>query len=344
MTARSTIEGVQALRAVAALLVVLDHMLLRLVEAGELPIWWEGFAYRSGAVGVMVFFAISGFVMAHADGEKRGRGAAGRFLWRRVVRIVPLYWLVTLAYVLYRSLTGVVVDGGRVLRSLFFIPYLDAAGEMRPVVGVGWTLNYEMYFYLLFATGLLLPGRWGSRVVMAVLVLSVLLGSFLPQGDAWATLTTSPMLLCFAGGLLVHRQHMRGGKVPGGPVSAALLVVAMLVLPMPTWLLASAFAPLIVWSVADAARLPGRAWRPLLVMGEASYSLYLTHVFVLGPVAALVLGWGLWSFFGTATAASIAVALLVHFAFERPLLLAARGAAGGRNRSESRDAMHPRVV
>jgi hypothetical protein len=150
--------AIQVLRAVAALLVVLLH---------AFETWGErvdpaapGVNWDNGAAGVDIFFIISGFVMVISSRRLVDQAGAWLiFLRHRVVRIVPLYWLLTTA-----KIVAVLVLGGVVLRtsldfksvagSYLFLPVTDSAGHFRPVLPVGWTLTYEFLFYLLFAAAL----------------------------------------------------------------------------------------------------------------------------------------------------------------------------------------------
>jgi exopolysaccharide production protein ExoZ len=149
---------IQAPRAVAALLVVLLH---------AFETWGErvdpaapGVSWDNGAAGVDIFFVISGFVMVISSQRLVDRpGAWLTFLRHRVVRIVPLYWLLTTVKILAVVLLGGVVlrtglDFNFVAASYLFLPVIDTAGHFRPVLPVGWTLTYEFLFYLFFAAAL----------------------------------------------------------------------------------------------------------------------------------------------------------------------------------------------
>lgn len=149
---------VQALRVVAALLVVLLH---------AFETWGErvdpaapGVNWDNGAAGVDIFFIISGFVMVISSRRLVDQAGAWLiFLRHRVVRIVPLYWLLTTVKILaVVALAGVVLRTGLdfnfVAGSYLFLPVTDSAGHFRPVLPVGWTLTYEFLFYLLFAAAL----------------------------------------------------------------------------------------------------------------------------------------------------------------------------------------------
>jgi peptidoglycan/LPS O-acetylase OafA/YrhL len=113
---------------------------------------------------VAVFFVISGFIMTYIT-----RGEAKQFFAQRIIRVVPLYWLFTLLPVAATWFKG----SGRIwgeaspetlLQSLLFIPYQDAAGDMHPLLAVGWTLNLEMFFYVVFAVALVRQRPLGAAL------------------------------------------------------------------------------------------------------------------------------------------------------------------------------------
>ena len=159
------ISNIQLLRGLAAFAVAFYH-------AGYVI---PGTVY-SDFLAVPIFFVISGFIMTHIT-----RVSSDYFLLHRLIRIVPLYWLATLAYaalvaVIYPVMgkhSDNVVTISTLLRDLFFIPRLDDDGVLIfPVLSVGWTLNLEMYFYLIFA-GALQISRRAAPVIVAVVVLIV---------------------------------------------------------------------------------------------------------------------------------------------------------------------------
>ena len=130
-----------------------------------------------------LFFVISGFVMVWASWDTFGRWrAVAPFVWRRIVRIVPLYWLLTAATVAVAvAAPGSVSDGvrdgwGYIAASFAFVPWRRADGFVQPVLRVGWTLNYEMLFYALVACALPLPRRVALPVLLAALAALVMAG------------------------------------------------------------------------------------------------------------------------------------------------------------------------
>jgi len=321
------IDGLEALRAVAAFLVVFDHTLLMLIDNGQLPEALASLAYQLGSVGVAIFFALSGYVMSLTAGSGQGgTRAAGRFLLRRLTRIAPLYWLVTLIYVLRLAIDGRPPSPEALLQSLLFVPHLDAAGQLRPVLGVGWTLDVEMYFYLAFAAALLLPSALRLAGICAIF-LATGATTFL-SGATIADFFISPLLALFPIGMLIHALVEKGrGILFLCPVFSLCLLLSGI---PPATCLSLAIAPLLVLTAVHFPRLTGPAARVILPLGQASFSIYLTHGFVLGPLGrvlenlsfvpplAILLAFLLTAFAG----------VTVHLLIERPMLAAIRARLG----------------
>ena len=139
--------SIQYLRAVAALMVVFHHII------NAKPWLFNPLEnYPSLATGVDIFFVISGFIMYVAARNE----APLEFLKKRIIRIVPLYWVATLAFVIVKTKLHIFSltpeDWLHIAKSLAFIPHHDPTnpGKIWPYLIQGWTLNYEMFFYLIF--------------------------------------------------------------------------------------------------------------------------------------------------------------------------------------------------
>jgi exopolysaccharide production protein ExoZ len=109
-----------------------------------------------GGGGVDIFFVISGFIMVYTT-QSHHVGPFSFFV-NRVVRIVPIYWLLTLAVFTLAVIAPHLLGATRaapseLLKSLLFIPFAKSNGAVQPILFLGWTLNYEMFFYMLFALG-----------------------------------------------------------------------------------------------------------------------------------------------------------------------------------------------
>jgi exopolysaccharide production protein ExoZ len=199
-----TLLSLQALRAIAAWMVVVDHALLELT-GNAAHNWITRVAWALGSSGVSVFFTISGFIMVHISWTNFGTSkAAANFMQRRIIRIVPLYWAATiLALAFHRvSATHGATDGWQELGySLAFVPYPGGDQSWSPILPQGWTLNFEIFFYLLFAVGLFFPRRVALAAVTGLLVAFVLFGSYSP--NASLAYLSSPIVLWFALGMVL---------------------------------------------------------------------------------------------------------------------------------------------
>ena len=333
--------GIQALRAVAALAVVLGHSLNFLARGtGSLPAVMAEF---QGAVGVDLFFVISGFVMTvSSDRLLRKEHPARVFLWRRLLRIAPLYWIITLAKLAlvaaFPSLQSAhPVSLWNVVASFLFVPSMSNTGEIRPVVTLGWTLNFEMAFYLLFAGSLIVRRRFLWLLLPAIAVLGLLGGLRSGTWPAWTSLA-DPIVLEFAAGVLIALLSMRRWE-PGTPVSWLLLTLGATGL---IWIkpgLPLVLRP-IFWGVPAALVVLGtvgleRTWRTrlprwILLLGSASYSIYLVQIFVFPVVDAAALRirasaptvtpWELTTGVVVASLLSASLAgIATHLLVERPL-------------------------
>jgi peptidoglycan/LPS O-acetylase OafA/YrhL len=309
------IVTVQALRAVAALAILIRH---------------AGFKeYPFLSVGVDLFFVISGFIMVVSCWPEFGKPcAARRFAVRRIVRIVPLYWLATLFWLMVAVYYGenVRTSLGAVLESLFFYPF---ATEL-PVLGSGWTLNYEMMFYAIFALALVMPARAAVTAVSTALAILVILGWVL--GPVGPKNVAFPLCLEFIFGMAVGVAYCEGVRV-AKTLGAVAIVFGVLVIgfsqelglmygtgwedPMRVfiWGVPAAF----VVAGATLAHWSWRPWinRPAMLLGDASYALYLFHAPFILILAGLGYGRSSLPF---VIAICIMASISIHFLIERPIL------------------------
>ena len=334
-----TIEPIQHLRAVAAIGVALHHSIAQVYGN-------NGHAYgRLGAAGVDLFFVISGFIMWVTAISRRDE-APGKFVLKRLLRIVPLYWLVTtlvLAIVLIKPqlMRSASFDAAHAVASYLFIawPHPKFAGMFWPVVVPGWTLDYEMFFYAIVTVSLAFALRWRAMIICAVLTALAVLGTTLAPMTI-AGFYTDPILLEFAFGIAIGVCFTRRSALPRG-VAYALIALGLglfVVLgPLETdanrlvcW--GVPMALLVLGSVNAPTILPGRAFR---VLGDASYSIYLTQFCTIAPAAAVVNS----VFHGAAgkvlaTVGLIAVAVgggvVAYGLVERPLNWWVKGVLGSR--------------
>jgi exopolysaccharide production protein ExoZ len=352
---KSEVVGVQFLRAAAAILVVMHHAL------HQLPALQAMIPTEALQGGVDIFFVISGFIMTYTVALKPL--TAGYFLEKRVVRIVPLYWAMTfitaaLALVLPRIFKDTTFTTSGLLTSLFFIPTYSAGkvGEISPLLKLGWTLNYEAFFYVIFAALIFLAPLRRSLTLLAFFVACALFLPMIHSSAAPIVFYSNPITLEFVAGCFIGAISASSTtpRVPV-PAAAAILVVAVACFlyfgnhnidGFNRVLNLGLSAAAIVFSVVqlDLARLfDGRGFiqRSGKLLGDASYSMYLAHLYpviglrwiwehihlpitgVFGPLVYLVM----------ATAGGIGTGLLVYYVIEKPLTKRARVFIGTRSRT-----------
>jgi exopolysaccharide production protein ExoZ len=207
-TPRTQLLSIQYLRAIAALSVLVTHAL-----QWPLP-EMNMYLLKTGRLGVEVFFVISGFIITTIAGD--GPFHPRVFLERRAHRIIPTYWAATfLVAVLAIALpdhfrtTVPTIEG--LLKSLLFIPSQE---PKAPLLLLGWTLNFEVFFYLVFASLFFL--RSGARTVVLLVCFTLLVG----VGQFGAGLTyveaiyTSPSLIGFGLGTILAQAYRPGTGLP----------------------------------------------------------------------------------------------------------------------------------
>ena len=324
---------IQLLRFYAAFMVVVSHASFyaqRHLDAAFQP-------YQLGENGVRLSLAISGFVMVVSTRKLVTTSNGWKtFLQHRVLRIVPLYWLITtfkigtliFAASLFSSHSN--LEFGYILKSYVFIPVLDNENLYRPVVGVAWTLNLEMFFYAIFMVSLLLklPRVKTATIVIALLVL---LRPFTNRLPPVASFYCDPIMLNYIWGMAA--AHLLRSTAPlnvNTALAAVIAGLAFLFFPRTVdkdsafiFVLNNLAIFIVIYGITELERKRGtRLLRPLIFMGTASYSLYLTHTAVIAALAALLghtaMGHPMIYLQCCALLAPL-VAALVHALVERPM-------------------------
>lgn len=337
------IKNLQVLRAVAAYMVVFHHAQL-LVENLHPDIE----SASLGAAGVDIFFIISGFIMVFTT--QNCERTPAEFWNSRIVRIVPLYWLATFCLVAL-SLIGFSPTGlhgwdmSDLLASLFFIPNIRADGSPYPIVFVGWTLLYEMFFYFLFGLSLLLRSRSLAVASLTGVFLCLWIAGRLFQPASYAaSFYANPITLEFAAGTMLGLVYSGTGlftlrrprlvAFPLAGLAIALLIGSELFAPDllktadETRLLYFGIPALMIVTAALILERSGVRYAGsfVLLQGAASYAIYLFHPLILQtsfkalskvlPVSAPVIA-------VLAAVASIAVVCVVgtylHLLLEKPM-------------------------
>jgi exopolysaccharide production protein ExoZ len=313
-----TLYGIQYLRAFAALAVVVFHAAER-----------SGYAFAIGAAGVDVFFVISGFIMWVI--VARRPVSPGRFLADRIRRIVPVYWLATVVMVagaLAGLFPNLLLTVSHVAASLFFVPWRSpSSGEIWPVLVQGWTLNYEMFFYAVFAACLLLPARLRLPGMAAVFLTLVGVGFAVTSDNPLFLTYTRPIILEFVAGMLIGRLSL-AGRVPNKILALALIgtalagfaAIAILRLPFDEWTCGPLAIALVYGTVALEKHGRIAHFRLPALLGDASYSIYLWHTFAISVAAkaGAMLGLSAPLVFVTSITVGTLVGLCGYVFIERP--------------------------
>ena len=342
---QSTIVSIQVLRGIAASAVVLHHSVraFTIYHYGAAPVLFAATVFSQlGGIGVDIFFVISGFIMSYISTPyTEVRQPPSDFLIRRLLRIYPMYLFATVVTLVFLA-APVIRHGGalpfefsgsRLVTSLLFIPSFDQGRNVAPIVGVGWTLIYEMYFYFTLTLSLAMSKRWPTVIAVAGLT-AVWAAAMLSQaGGAVGVFLRSPMIFEFVLGLGVAHLYKHGWLPKRG--GFAILGIAVLALAI-LWRQPSDALRVLVWGIPSALIVaamlvleregaPTRRSRIGLLFGDASYSIYLIHMIVIYDVLVPALQRSglirlssdplIFFFVG----AAVSLAILVHIWIERPV-------------------------
>ncbi len=284
--------------------------------------------------------------MIHAHGEDFGQTArVGRYFNRRIGRIVPIYWLVTLIYSVTLVTEHRAPELWHFVRSLLFLPGPSRDQYGWPVLGQGWTLNYEMIFYVIF--GLTLFINWGPYLLFIFFIVSSMLHVFGLTGhntplDFWSSPITLYFLAGIGLGLVRRRFQAPYGFYTGIGLAALILAAAMAAyyaLGPGSWISATSIICAAVGSVGACVLgtekpIHRHAQGLAASLGAATYAVYLSHTLVISPFARLLahrVQVPLTVFVPVAVVVCFAFGLGVNWAVEKPLLNLWRRLTEGKN-------------
>ena len=330
--------NVQILRFVAALLVVVAHVGVEVEHISEAtgrpfallyPLDW--------GLGVDIFFVISGFIMFYLMHDRFAQpGSPSRFLRRRLIRILPLYWICTTMMLISIVMAGQMIrnrglDPAHIIASYAFVPWPRADGQVMPLLSLGWTLNFEMFFYVVFALALLLPRRTGLTLMFTGFCALMLIAPSLPA-DLWMIRFWGDTIIGeFLLGMVLAMAFLGGKRIGIAPMMALITLgfgLAVLFYQtnsyevIPRLVTGGIPAILIATAAILGPSTPKNAVSRFLALGgDASYALYLTHPFTIKLLGALglKLGLSLTGIFCLGLLLTVAVAIPVHLFVERPI-------------------------
>lgn len=323
------IYSVQYLRGIAALMVVLHHIEIKGEQYGNGAL--NGFTV--GYFGVDLFFIISGFIMCHTTWNKNI--SFGKFMYARIIRILPLYWFITsAALVIFIIAPGVVNSGGGT--TSIWASYLLAPNGVRYLVDNGWTLRYEFYFYLIFGASLFIKSDKHYLIISAIILALILMGLVIQPENSWGKFFLDKLLLEFLMGIFAFhlvKQARLSNFVAllllGVGLYAVVAQNAIKEIETPLQRVISGGVPMLgifigmVHFEALFSKSNNLFFRALEHLGDSSFSLYLTHPFVLSPVAMILRKFGLSQhnnlFILSLLTLAIAVGWICYQLVEQPL-------------------------
>lgn len=326
--------SIQYLRALAAIAVIIFH-------TGAFT-----FGY-AGNAGVDVFFVISGFVMWTVSASRPQ--TPSEFILNRVFRIVPMYWLVTLLFVgtavsVPSLFPRLVLDTTHTAASLFFVPMESPSnGKIWPVLVPGWTLNYEMFFYVLFASTLILPKKARLPILIGIFSCLTLTGIFYTSSNPLIITYTDSILLEFLAGVILG-YAVEFDRLPSRTWGYTFLATgfSLFVLAASTEI---ASPRVLVWGipalivVAGAVTLELNGCMPIVTLaaliGDASYSIYLTHTLTISAILKLGIFFSPSARLAAGLCLSVLVGLAAWWLVERPMTQLIRQYAQGHGPSRT---------
>jgi peptidoglycan/LPS O-acetylase OafA/YrhL len=333
------LESVQMMRAVAALMVCVWHLALhtgRLYPTHFMQ-WMQHLPLYAG---VDLFFVISGFIMMYTTRGQFGLpGSARRFAVKRLVRIVPPYWFFTSVMVFMTLAVPSLLHTARfspshALLSYLFIPHLapGRAASIEPIFVLGWTLNYEMFFYAIFSLAVLYKARTGLTLILTTFGLVFLTARFGLWDRALNMFFGDTILFEFLLGIAAYylcTRYQPSIIVRGLLLAAAIAWLAVLSrVDVDARLLRGGIPAFLVFLALFGLQMRGLVERALVTLGDASYALYLSHSFVSVACVGVTARWGPKSvspeiasvfLFGTSLLACIAASVIFYRYCERPV-------------------------
>ena len=317
--------SIQYLRAVAAIGIVVFH-------------FGERFNYHLDFLtpGVDLFFLISGFIMWMVT--RKEEKSSQLFLLKRLIRIVPMYWIFTAIVALGATLKPNIFPldhptFDHTVLSLFFIPHMGPDGKWFPLLVQGWTLNFEIFFYLIFFVGLSVFKKqqflFLNVTIFAILLIDYVMTSH--YSESWRIVYNPSLLLEFLSGIYICRAFLNKKTLNVWLASLAILSGVLLIAlkfilnetEIPRIICVGIPAALIVYgAVSLESHRAIKSFKPFLLLGDASYSIYLSHSLSLVGISIVAVKLGMavspdmiwWG-----SLISIAVGTIIHLTVEKPI-------------------------
>ncbi|CAA7194369.1 acyltransferase family protein [Chryseobacterium potabilaquae] len=282
------LNNLQILRGISALLVCCFHLKEYInftsINLGDI-------LFGNGSIGVPIFFVISGFIMTYTTYKINIESGNLKkeiisFYKKRITRIVPLYYLLTLGWMIMGGNFLLYFYGeyfSRLLHSVLFLPQKNTF----PVLYLGWSLNYEMFFYLIFGIFLFFSNKKRYLLIIAFFVTSYFLGHIFKPEHPYLLMITNYLNLYFVAGIILSLLLKRYSVPKNYAIiisSIGILFFVLILLNIIRFennLLTLFTVSLFVFSfLLFDYTFQYKGNKFLIFLGDISYSFYLSHPFV----------------------------------------------------------------
>lgn len=266
--------------------------ILRLIGAISIIIYHSSFVGEHGYFAVEIFSILSGYILMYSTQSLHSKKG---FLRKRLLRIIPLYWGFTfLMYALLLFMPGLSLMSEAtpesLIKSLFFIPFTSGKGYTVPLVSIGWTLNYEILFYIIFCIAMHISHKYRGVVTGIILVILVALGSFVNINSSIWNYYTDSFILEFGFGILAFYIINWFSKHNFSLAMKRMLVLLSCICFIGMWLdigvelsivrCVRIGIPALILFIAIVVVYKEKTYSPMLVgLGNATYSIYLLEFF-----------------------------------------------------------------
>jgi len=353
------LNSIQFLRAVAALLVVYEHSMDFQMHFGKSA--QQNFYYLKGfgCIGVDLFFVISGFIITYVANKYNGIDEGLHFLGKRFYRINPVYYIASILYLgvtllqfglnkanIFYTIIGMT---NSFLDTLLVIPITDNVNSFKPLLIVGWTLSFEWFFYILFFSLILLNVKRKTILLPTLILILVIIGQLGKFEDLRLQFITNPIMLEFVLGVIICQLYINKIKISTWMATTGLaagLISYGLLIRFgygDVWYFLNAINgeaslnKFLIWGIPSSAIVFGCIFleknrylsglfsnRLSLLLGNASYSIYLIHYIILNILTTLFIKFHfywqgdimIWLQLVVATA----IAIVFYKLVEKPLL------------------------
>ena len=311
------LNSIQFLRAIAALLVVYEHSMDVVNKQGAS--WQSNFYHLDnfGCIGVDLFFVISGFIITYVAHKYTGTAQGIQFLVKRFARINPAYYIATILYLgsLLISLKSKNIPFVDVLDvtitssmdTILVVPTSAKLSEFRPLLSIGWTLAFEWLFYILFSILILFNIKLKTIILPSLILLLIIAGRLIRPGDFRLQFITNPIMLEFILGIIICQLLIQIKKIPTA-VAFTLLAIGIISYGLlirfgygnvwshlKTITGKLSLSRFFLWGIPSGCIVTGSVFleksgrlsrlfknKWSLLLGNASYSIYLIHYTILG--------------------------------------------------------------